>query len=1080
MVRQNIIDYPQFDGIKEEDKIEFFRKIKNSKLDAISVIFKETSPDVVKQAALFVSKIDHPGFTTSINGVLRAADYVLYSHEYVKENGNWIIYLNFKVNKKQGVEFTKINPFIRFAIANINGVNYLAYEGSNKVFVISEAFAGPFGYIDLNKLNDFMASLDDKSPYKLSNIAQEAYLVDAPAQLFGKDTAYYRDGDNFGFWMSFGTLVKFDNIDFNNINIDGTPVALVDLQYSQEARFKKMLNAKAAGYACVLFDEEAMLSYLLKEAKEYILNAKKQDLNKVCLEDLIKNVSEKGILGITYQKVESLKQMYIPAFDYTTAKVKDVIGPALAFIYDDEYIWMHYDKENNEIDFMTYKGDNYTFSDDKVQVSVWPEPTLSKVNKTNPDNFVLFTGFKNLEENNVLDIYFDGNSQILRAKNARYAVDITAFDDYYENATKSFNGVYNEPNEIIKTYGTNKYAFITGLVHYKPILLQGKIKGWELSVQTMPSIASVIDAVEKKAHLNNITLSNYGYISTGGFNAPLDNFIAYTQYEVVKQTGKGKIPKNATNPELFMFVSNMNLFRNGYFTYKDASANKYVTVLGDRDVYTDFTMVDFSSKIQQIISQSVRIAIDAGQDINVQAIASNAYNQYQSFAYSVLKAQEYSIKSEITKKVKVVSTKERWEFEKVSDNMYVNNKPTSEICNHAILFEDAFQNALRGYFNNVPEKGFLSEYIQAAKFTSDEHGYYLDVKLDLSEKGKTYIYPDAGIMAVNMPKAIEDNEFLTFKPKMIVKNSSKREINGEIYNVFYIIPGYEIDINVDNFKAMDITTGPAPQIDKLAQAEDILAKAKREKEEMMQKDPRHHLAKAIRDGENAATLKVSEDNKFIPVGLECFIAYNNGKILTSIGGEDFYEPFVTDNGLRLNMNLYINDVESFGLMFKNMVLSDIYEHVVDGVYVDKDIVDLQQVKIDRISVNKEMNAGMIEFSFKDIPAVINGVLYQPGDKVIYTFDLDVDIDYIDPNTNRRIVFWDINVQYQTIYPIDTNRQVNSAEDILNNENCFLVNHHIPVTIALDAHNYIYEKKSQAVEDGFFTFINFTNQQGDNQ
>lgn len=1075
MIKKGTITYPDYDGINESDKIEFFKKIKTNKLDAMSVIYKDVSPDIVKQASLFVSKMNQTGKDTALKGVYRTDYFTLYAHEYIKEGSDWILYLNFKVDMKEGIEFTKMSPLMRFAVASVNGTNYLAYEGSKKVFVVSEGFAGSFGYINLTELNDFMSKKPEKSPYKLSNISEEAYLADAPAQLFGNDTTYYRDGENFGFWMSFGTLVKFDEINFNNINIDGTPVALVDISYGTEAKFKKMLNAKSAGYACVLFNEESMLAYLLKQAKEYILGAKKEDLNKVCVEDLLKNVSQKGILGIVYEQVETFQEMYLPAFDYTSASVKDIVGPALCFIYDDEYIWMHYDKENKEIDFMSYKGDVFTKSDSNVSVTVRPSPTLSKVNKVNDNNFVLFTGFKNLEENNVLDIYFDGGSQILKSRNSKYAIDIEAFDDYYAKAVQSFNANFNSPKELVKTYGTNKYAFITGLIHYSPVMINDALE-YELSVNTLPSIGSVIDAVDKKAHLNAVMLSHYGMLDVNKmFKAPLGNFIAFAQYLVKQITGKGpKPPKNANNPEMFLFFSNMNLFRNGYFTLKDNSEDKYVTLMAQRDVYTDFSMMDFSSEIIKIMKNMIKADISMHKEPDVEEIADAALAKYEEFARALVQMQAYSVKSEMTKKVKVCSTKERWVFDKVSDNMYVNNKPVDEICNHAILFEDAFQRTLKKYFDTVPEHGFISEYITAGKFFSDEHGYYIDAKEDLSSKGKVYLYNDLGMIAANMPPNLENNKYFKVTPKIIVRYNSKRNINGEDYDMFTFKAGYELEINVAYMEesAKKYSDGE-PVGDNIKQYKGQLEAAQEQKAEDMNRSVRKGLIGKMKDAENKASLEIGVDKKFIPVGLESSIAYKQGKILTTIGGDEFYEPYMTDNGLRLNLNMYIKDVDVFETAIRNMILSDVFENIYDGMYIDKDIIDLQQIKVHKIAVDKSMNMGIIEFEFADIAAVINDELYQKGEPVVYTFDLDVDVDYIDDKTNKRVVFWDINIQYKTIYPIDAKRVVTNAEEILNNPNCFTVNHHIPVTIGIDNDSYIYDKKSQAIADNYFAFVNFT-------
>ena len=1074
MIKKSIIDFPDYSGLKETDKIDFFRKIKTKELDAISVIYKDVSPDIVKQAALFVRKTNTMGKVTAIDGIIKADHFALYSHEYIKEGNDWILYLNFKVDMKEGVEFTKMNPLTRFAVANIDGINYLAYEGAKRVFIISQAFSGSFGYIDLSKLNDFMAKKPERMPYRLSNISEEAYLADAPAQLFGNDTTYYRDGDNFGFWMSFGTLVKFDIIDFNNLNIDGTPVALVEESLDTKAKFKKMLNAKSAGYASIIFKREAMLTYLLKEAKEYILGAKKEDLNKVCLEDLLRNVSEKGILGIVYQKVETLDNMYLPAFDYTTVSVKDVVGPALCFIYDDEYIWMIYNKDNKEIDFLSYKGDVFTFSDDNASVTIYPEATLSKVNKVNAENFVLFTGFQNLEENNVLDIYFDGGEQILKSRNSKFAIDITAFDDFYTKQIQSFNADFNKPNEIIKTYGSNKYAFITGLVHYQEYHPYPDVTEYKLQMSTMPSIASIIDAVDKKAHLNNIMLANYGYMSQGGFNAPLQNFLAYAQRVKSQLTGQGKAPKNSSNPDMFIFTSTVELFRNGYFTFKDSSENKYVTLLAERDIYTDFSMMDFSNQIKKLITSAVKQALEQGSNPDLGQIADMAKVRYTEFGKSLVNAQIYSLKSEITKKVTVASQKERWEFEKVTDNIYVNNKPTDEICNHAILFEDAFQNTLKKYFNTVPEKGFISEYIKAGKFTVDDTGYHIDVKLDNSSKTDAYLFANAGITVANVPKSMKSNDYFKIEPKMIIKNNSFKSIEDEDYNLFHISVGYELTINQEKLSEAASTMGNGtPKSDIIKSHKGKLESLKEDIAIAESVEPDQNMVNKVRNAKEKAALKTAVDKKFIPIGAEVDIAYKQGKILASIGGREFYEPFVTDNGLRLNMNMYVSSLDMFEMMLRNMMLSDVIEGIYDGVLIEKDFVDLQQVALKKIAVNPDMNIGVAEFSFKDIPAVINGQLYQPGEPVVYSFDLDVDIDYIDDKTNKRIVFWDINIQYQTIYPIDAKRKVSNAEEILNNENCFLVNHHVPVTVGLDAEEYIYEKKSQAVADGYYAFVDFS-------
>lgn len=1068
MIRKGIIDAQELSSV-EKTKIEFFKKIKTDKLNAISVIFSNTAPSVVQQAALFIQKLEKPTYDTAIDGVFRSDNYVLVSYEYLKRDNNYILYLEFKVDKKQGVEFTKLDPDVRIAIARIDNRNYLAYEKSEKVFIISNGFSGPFGYIDLERLNSFMDKLEDKWAYKLSNLEVSAYLADNPYGLFQKDTTYYRDGDNLGFWISFGTLFKVDNINFNNINIDGIPVALVDINLDTSHVFRKLLEAKSKGYIGLLLDKEKMLSYLLKEAKNYILEAKKQDLNRVCIEDLLKNVEEKGLLGIVYEEVKSLSEIYIPAFDYTEAKVKDVVGKGLLFIYQDEYIYMHYN--GKEIDFFTYKGDVYEFEDANLKVKIYPEPALTKVNKVNNEGFVLFTGFENLEVNNILDIYFDNAKELLSSKNAQYAIDVKAFDTYYNEATKSFNGLFYDDKEVFRTYGTNKYAFTTGLIHYNPTKVNGG-KAYELSVSTMPSIASIIDAYEKRAHLNALMLSNYGFVTTNLFRADLKNFIALVEVianEVANYPLKDDV---SIQTNMLNGISDMTLFRNGYFTFKDAKTNKYITLFASTDKYRDFMAFDFLLEAKKRATNEIK-QISSMRPLNkadIETIAKELKITYDKYMDSLIKEQLHSLMGIINKKVKVSSSKDRFEFEKVSDNIYVNNRPNTEIASHALLFEDNFQKALKSYYEDTPVGKIKSEYIMAAKLKETDEGYYIEARKDLSDKTNLYLFRDLGISAAYMPERMRD-DVLKFEPKLLVKYLSKREINGEVYDLFLMRAGYKLDVDFSQLEAKAKELLKTPNHQDYGSAKSELNYYEELKKEAIQREVDRKYKNLYAKEADNEELKTAIDNTFAQVGMEVYVAYKEGKVLVSIGGQEFFEPFVTPNGLRLNLNLYVRDYELFDVSIKNMVLSDVAEMVYDGIEIEDDMIDLQQVKVHNIFMDRDFKKAVVLFEFADIQGVVNGLLYNKGELVSYEVELDVDVDYI--KDNKRIVFLDIPVEYTAIYPIDTNKTYSNAEEILNNENAFLVIHHIPIALGLDSEGYMYETKTDAIKDGIISFVNFT-------
>ena len=349
-----------------------------------------------------------------------------------------------------------------------------------------------------------------QNTYKVNNYNNKMFIVDAPSQMFAKDSIVYKDNNFIGIWLSFGTFIKYDIINFSNLNIDGDELSIIDNKLTTQNKFKKIMENKSAGLGSVIVDTEELLHYLLKESQKITFSLNKMKYDKICVDDILYNLQNKGMLGITYETVKSIKEMYIPVFDYTTGKIKDIVGNSICFIDKDEYFWMIMPENDNSIYFMSYKGQKIDVKslDTKINISIFNNPVLTKTNKINKDNFLLFGGFSNLEDNAVVDFYFNDKASFSTSKNKKFSIDVNNFNDYYYSATESPNSLFLEDKTLFKIYGNNKYHLITGL------LMGQKNKSTKKIVTTLnPNVnfRTITDIDNKDVYINCKTMENNGF-----------------------------------------------------------------------------------------------------------------------------------------------------------------------------------------------------------------------------------------------------------------------------------------------------------------------------------------------------------------------------------------------------------------------------------------------------------------------------------------------------------------------------------------------------------------------------------------
>jgi hypothetical protein len=1046
MVTKGIISYND-NYINNTEKIKCYNNIKTNK--NIDVVFNSSSPDIIKQASLFLNKSRMKGFATALPGVFIQKEYNLLSKEYIKSGNNWILFIKIMNCNSTATKEDSM------AIAYIDNTYYMTSSGINKVFIIQDKFTFNAGFIELDKLNKHIQQQPDKKPYVVDSNINEMYIVDPPAQLFAKDTTLHKDEHFIGVWLSFGAFIKYDLIDFSNLNIDGDLLSIVEEKLSDTDKFKKILENKSAGLGSVMVDTEKLLHYLLKEAKNMTFSLNKMKSDKICVDDVLYNLQNKGVLGISYEEVKTIKDMYLPVFDYTTANTTNVVGNAVCFIYMDEYIWVIMPKDKDEIYFMSYKGNIYTFenNDKNYKVEVYNNPVLSKLNKIKEDNFLLFGGFSNLQENAVIDFYFDDKTEFLQTNNKKISIDINAFNDYYSSVTKQPNNLFMDKTTLYRAYGNNKYHITTGLLYGD----KGS-DGLLLKTNIDIKYRTITDIENKHTYICHKVVENNGYIKSNIVLAPLKTFTDYVLN--IKKTGRvdAQEIKNIVSKS---FV--VTGYFNGWATFKDKN-NNYTSLQTETDKLYEFIYVDYYPELKKS-GKALLNKIINGEKINEIAEANVMYQNYVSYMTSIKKTYQAAISNKIAKTHKISYAKtKRFVFEKVSDDIYILDKPKNEICNHAVLNEKTINNMTN--YTEYLINDFYSPYILEAKVKKNKNIISIYPETDNSDPIDVVSYPEFGITINEVTKI--DVKYTKLEYKCFIRNSGNRTLDdNNVYNLFEISHGFNLSVDIAAIQKDN--THIMKKQEELSKAEHEKSILKKEIKELdsQNKNVFTKLSKKIEQS-------YSVDDNFVPVSETILIAYTNGKMLVSIGGDEWFEPYFTNNGLRLSSMLYIDNIDVFEKVIQNLILSNKELVVTNKSIIHKeDMVNVNQIKVEHIEFNIDTSKVYIKFHLADVYCVIDDVLYKPKQTIVKVIDVDVDFDTI--VNGKRIIYIDPVITYKTVFPLNKDNIFKDASEVINHDMCFTFSHKIPILFSYkEIDNYQFTNIDEAIESGVKMQFNLRN------
>ena len=923
--------------IKQDTFFRISDQVGNLHLDA-------AIPASMKNLSLYLEQSPNNVFLeTKVQGIYRATRYNIAIKEYVKfDNNNWVIFVDmFNIPDVENSEVTDLNienPFAaidKIAVGCVDGQIMIAPSKTERVISLTSNFETKKMKIDLARIREYMNQKEETMGYIVDQFDDEVYLVDSPSPLFAKDTVMYRDSDYVGMWISFGTLLKFDLRNLNVFNIDGVKVGGIDIEVQSSAlKTLKMLTNCAYGYASILFKKKSLLGKVMKYSKQYVYETNMEDVTRICVDNILETLQEKGIFGLLYEDFEVIEEFPMIPYDETLVQVTPRLGTVLKFRYKKEYIYMALDATAGKMFFLSYAGRKEDYYNEKYQynVKVMNDLWITKVNDISMEGFVLFTGFPNLQHNKVLDIYFDDTTESFSSLDKNFAIDVTEFDATWNDALiHGGSDSYNRNTDLIHAYGNNPFPLVSGLVSYEYWKKEKEVEYFRLDTHAEPAISTIIDPENKIAYLtvpsmktNALVVDSVSPIRTRSF---LNNYIArwmndpLSVDEWVAESEAGSYQYTVT---LAYFSNGWTLFKSSPDTYTGANLKKVKIEYKFSGAIEHLAMKKAKSLVDQV--EGFQDAGMSHQDILIEIASTiNRYaTEINSQILVQIKAMRSSFNQEIMTKnnqIKAVidPSDPKFVFDRFegSDNIFINNVPTGPVQNHAFLYEDTFKNVYQklqdAYFKDMDMEALPSTaycpYIRNMSVTRNENSTHLKVVADMSTSIEMLRNDRIGLSMIG--DMLEDNGKLmigdiemspqeAFVKYLELQFFGVKKINGLFMNIFKITTKKKMTEAAKEAYLSLFTT-----LNDNIEGQTGIG-YDREKSKV-------HEEQGLSGG------SVDIEPPEMPAAQPMFIANKDTKLMASLDGNAFVDAPIGDDGEYLTSRIFINKKIAFYSMLRGTV-----------------------------------------------------------------------------------------------------------------------------------------------------------------
>ncbi|RLA79927.1 MAG: hypothetical protein DRG33_03215, partial [Deltaproteobacteria bacterium] len=977
----------------------------------------------------------------------------------------------------------------KFAIGCVDSAVFIAPGGAERVISISNDFKMKKLGIEVSAICDYMKTKENTDGYRVNEFDTGVYLLDSPAPLFAKDSVEYRDGDYVGLWLSFGTLLKYDLRDLNVFNIDGVKVGGIDSDISSKSvKILKMLTNTAYGYASIIFNKKNLLRHLMSFSKRYIYESNLQEESRVCVDNILFNLTNTGILGLVYDEFEAVEEFPMFAFDETTVSVVKSKGTVLKFKYQDDYIYMMLDLEAEKMYFMSYHGKIHDYYNSrfnyniKVMNNLW----VSKVSDIGAENFVLFTGFPNLEHNKVLDLYFDNTAESFSSLDKQFAVDVTEFDAFYLDAVENpASSSHDARTDFMHVYGNNPIPLVTGLLSYKelsPASIREQAR-YELCTNASPDIKTFIDAKERCIYMFEPVVNANGEVLESVPELKVRDFIG----NYVSRWQQGDDVKEwITEAEYGGYVWDLMLkyFSNGWTFYKHSEGTyrcvKLPTVRR-LSLYSGSIVTHSLMEAEAIIEDAILTGRTSMLELNAEAMKRAKYIE-QNYALEIKQtamAFMMQIFTKMTLDTNIIDPDSPFfDFKKHlgSEDIYINGAPDGPFSNHAIIYDDTFQTIV----NNIPEV-----YDSMMSYTSEAESFYCPYISDFRLSKTDDIIEVLVSSDIASSRSIFRNTrsgISMYKPDS--NRSGSVTVGGlsvpeeEAYDT-YLALSY---LGIRKIKEVDFHI--VRIVSKMKFSEEFIAALAPTMTSERAFDWREYPTAESQFQKETEGSSVAL-NLDLESGQPMYIAFIGSKLMVSLDGSNFLDAPIGGSSVELSSSLLIEDRTSFmktlnTLLYqrKNGLSIALRE---TGLKVDNDIYNIGVVSIN-IDTEALFESG--EVTVHALFVVDNGQVVLADSNFIYnegeTFSVSKTIDVSgfkrtvpdigDFGTLKTMI--PFFLEYHSLVPTKNETIFDTAGELLLHDTAYKIRMNLPMFISMPANEFYYLDRDEAAEDGVSLWVNF--------
>lgn len=1062
-------------------------------------------PSAMKNISLYLETEDgNVFFDTRFGGIKRASRYNLSIKEYVKySNNNWVVYIDLfnipDITDNYVTDLNLENPFAainKLAIGCSDGQILLAPGGAERVIQLSNDFEMNKVKIILSELREFMDNIPLSDGYKVDRFDEGVYLLDAPAPLFANDTVLYRDSEFVGMWLSFGTLLRYELDNLNVFNVDGTPVGVIDpVTDTKETKIVKLLSNMAYSHASIIIDKEKLLKSLMEYSKQYIYETNMQDETRICIDNLLVNLQNQGVFGLLYEDMDIIESFPMISYDPATVSVEETLGTTLLFKYKNEYIYMFL--QDDRMNFLSYAGriSNYGNSKYGYNIKVMNDMWLSKTSYISQENFVLFTGFPNLQHNKVIDVYFDNTTESFSDLDKEFAIDVNEFDSFYTESVAHPDTTDHNPNiDLIHAYGNNPFALTTGLITYEFDKIIKEVPWFKLGTNAEPMITSLVDPENKRLYLMVPSIKVNSSHTTSVSDIRVGDFI--NNYIVRYLEDPGTVDEWVEEAEYggFIYSAIFAYYSNGWTILKD-SEDKYLCVQANpqRLLYKFSGAIEHLALVEsKIIVEMIEDMKDAGasnssiQEMYIEQMNSRTAKVVARIQTGLQAIHATFTQETIKKSSYIVSVLDhnnpRFEFDrfKEADNIFINNTPTGPAQNHAFLYEDTFVNVFQSFKDeylssmdiDVLPVNVYCPYLNKYRIIRTDAAIKIDVQSDISNSIAVLKNDTLGVSILGDTLSA-DGTITIGDSNFTVEDAYDKHIDIQYFGIKNILNRDMSLFKITEYTTMSEAVKAAYLAKFTAFNEGICGE--------MDIDYDTELQRVLSENNiSASSLELS--SPIVPGGQPLYIAVLGTKVMTSLDAESFIDAPLGDSGVEISARITLEDKTRFLGNLQNMINANInnisYTLYHAGVHNEDDVYN---VSIQTVWINTKT---MIEDGYADTTVLFKvdsgqvvlssdtNLIYNTGDTFAVTKRVDLD-GFIAEDLNRIRILVNFDIDYYVIIPADNNTIFNTAAELMDQEGAYLATLGLPFSIGMARGEDVFVDAGEAETGGMTCWFDFT-------